>query len=402
MRFRNPHPQVMPSDLHQLYRLSPYVKILPGQEVYDAANWQDQWILKDDRTGRQFSINGTISRFLLFFQQAATLESVFTKLQLTAETRHSPVREQLTDFLEQMLRQDVLIRNEDWRARQRIRVSDRLKVLEEEYQVLETFQQFPSHFVCRARSLKDGEDSVIKGLHLKNIPAKNRPVAIAKFANEFTILARAGQHPQICSCLAFDPVQHRALMPYYPGGTLEDRLRKQAVSPAEARTLWQQIVRIFAYLHEQRISHGDPHFDNLIHQPNGQLVLIDFTCAADLDTPPEHSGKSAKVLLTPPERIDPHTLKLKDDWRNTTRAEIYQLGIMGYYLLYGQYPFSGSTWNEVAEGILHQAVVWAPLDAGGHPIPAAWRTLLQKCMSREFTDRWEDAQVLLREMSSKG
>ncbi|MEZ4991286.1 MAG: protein kinase [Saprospiraceae bacterium] len=384
----------MPPDLHQPYRLSPFIKILPAQAVYDAANWQDQWILKNERNGRHFTINGTISRFLLFFQRPATLQSVFAKLQLTEEEQNLPVRRQLTDFLEKMLEQNILIKKEEWRDRQRIRRSDQILVLEEQYQVLETFQQFPSHFVCRVKSLKDETEKVIKGLHLQNIPVKNRSTATAKFNNEFAILARVGQHPQICSCLAFDPVRHRAVMPYYRGGTLEDYLREEPFKLDLAWSVWAQIVRIFAYLHGERISHGDPHFDNFIYQPNGELRLIDFTCAADLDDPPEYSGKGAKALLTPPERITPDSLKLQENWINSTRSEVYQLGVMGYYLLYGHYPFSGNTWDEVAECILRQHLDWPAENISGQTIPEEWLFLLQKCLYRETAKRWKDALEL--------
>lgn len=388
----------MPTDPDQLFRLSPFVKIQPAQAVYDQAKWQDQWILKNERNGRHFTANSTISRFLLLFQQPASLTDVFVHLQLSEEAKHLTVRKQLTGFLLQMLEQNILVRNEEWRPPVRVQCSDQLLVLEEEYQVEEVFQQFPSHFVCRVKPITEGTNSVIKGLHLHNLPLKNRAEAISKFENEFSILSQVGHHPQICTCLAFDPVRYRALLPFYPGVTLEERLRSQPLESHEAWTLWKQIVHIIAFLHQEGISHGDVHFDNLIYAPDGQLVLIDFTNAVQLDHPPDHVNQGVKLPLIPPERIDNDSLQFNPNWISTARAEVYQLGILAYYLLYHHYPFSGSKWQEVASGILHQKIAWPVINSSGQTIEKHWIAVLQKCLSRKAEDRWKDAQAVVKQV----
>ena len=77
------------------------------------------------------------------------------------------------------------------------------------------------------------------------------------------------------------------VMEYAPGGSLQDRLDKNAGQPFpidEAITLLTQIGEALHYAHQQNIVHRDLKPDNILFNAKGEAVLADFGIAAILSS----------------------------------------------------------------------------------------------------------------------
>lgn len=72
------------------------------------------------------------------------------------------------------------------------------------------------------------------------------------------------------------PLLRGFLLEYHPGGTLEDALRENLVSPG-LRSWPLQIARGLQQLHHQNIAHMDLKPSNIVINTNGDAVIIDIS-----------------------------------------------------------------------------------------------------------------------------
>jgi eukaryotic-like serine/threonine-protein kinase len=110
-----------------------------------------------------------------------------------------------------------------------------------------------------------------------------------------------------------------------------------SISEAQARNWLQQIAEILTFVHGQRLFHRDIKPDNIMRQPDGRLVLIDFGTARQVtDTIVEgHPGtRVSSYGYTAPEQ---------EQGRSVPQSDFYALGRTFMHLLTGQHPASLET-----------------------------------------------------------
>jgi Tol biopolymer transport system component len=76
------------------------------------------------------------------------------------------------------------------------------------------------------------------------------------------------------------------------------------------------------------------------------------------------------------------------------RADIFSLGVILYEMLTGKRPFSGETWVEETNAILHQEAPDLPPHIAGISEPAALNRILRRCLAKPAEDRFESARDL--------
>jgi len=105
-------------------------------------------------------------------------------------------------------------------------------------------------------------------------------------------------------------------------------------------------------LHTANIIHGDIHHNNILKHPNNlDVKLIDFgiSVAESHNNNTPHGGHPGYM---PPERSvlnffgsgisSEHAL---------VKSDVYQLGVLGYFIFEDDLPFAGSTWKELYKNV---------------------------------------------------
>lgn len=172
-------------------------------------------------------------------------------------------------------------------------------------------------------------------------PELSHRVNLERFQQEIATAATL-QHPQIV------PVYHAGsagdlryyVMPYIAGESLRARLkREQTLSAATVVRLLAPLARALAFAHRQKIVHRDVKPENIL-LAEGEPMLADFGIAKVIregnQTGLTSAGMSiGTVTYMPPEQVtaDPNI---------DGRADVYSLAAVGYELLSGAPPFTGT------------------------------------------------------------
>jgi serine/threonine protein kinase len=157
-----------------------------------------------------------------------------------------------------------------------------------------------------------------------------RMQALERFEKEASLLSRL-EHPGIVSLRDFFLEDHRGylVMEHVEGRTLKDLVQEEgALGEIQVRELALQMCDILTYLHASGVVHRDFTPDNLILGKSGQLKLIDFNVAHQME-----AGSTGTIVgkqsYLPPEQFR---------GKATTQSDLYALGATLHFLLTGDEP----------------------------------------------------------------
>ena len=170
--------------------------------------------------------------------------------------------------------------------------------------------------------------------------------ARARFERE-ALAAASIQHPNVAPVYRTGRLGSGApylVMPYFHGGSLENRLRLAGpLPPEEAQRYIGQAAAGLAAAHRLGIVHHDIRPANILYDRDAhRVVLIDFGIAAVLDT----ADQSGARLTRPGERLGDPSYVSPEQLRGepvTDRADVYSLGIVAFEMLTGRLPFDART-----------------------------------------------------------
>lgn len=217
------------------------------------------------------------------------------------------------------------------------------------------------------------------------------PESLYRFKNEFRALAGI-RHRNLVQLheLCHADGQWLCVMELVSGKTLNDHLRH--VTPADALgPITEQLVAGLQALHAAGHLHCDLKPDNIMVQPDGRVVILDFGLLGDRR--PASSKRRTVVTGTPaymsPEQSQGHPPTTASDW--------YALGVVLFESLTGHLPFSG----RAAEVMLAKQRCPAPDLARLRPdLPARWSTVCRDLLERDATKRANGA-VTLRTLEAR-
>ena len=148
-------------------------------------------------------------------------------------------------------------------------------------------------------------------------------------------MMQAFQHEHIVPCVdaGRDGKYYYLVMPYLPGGTLEELLNDGVLTLEEALAVLEQLTAALSYIHGLGILHRDIKPANMLFDQDHRLYLTDFGIASWLGDKSLHNGS----LLGTPQYIAPELFNGYVD----ERSEVYSVGILLYQVLTGSLPFDG-------------------------------------------------------------
>src|SRR6266576_3390363 len=126
---------------------------------------------------------------------------------------------------------------------------------------------------------------------------------------------------------------HYLVMPYLPGGTLQDMLAGSVLTLEEACSILAQLAGALAYIHALGLLHRDIKPANILFDQDNNLYLTDFGIVTWLGEKPGYDGH----MLGTPHFVAPEIFEGNVD----VRSEVYSVGILLYQMLTGYLPFDG-------------------------------------------------------------
>lgn len=210
-------------------------------------------------------------------------------------------------------------------------------------------------------------------------------------------------HPNICTIHEVneegdDPF---IVMQYIDGETLWNKVRNNPLAPAEAVSIGIQAAEALAEAHSHGIIHRDIKPQNVIITPRGQVKILDFGLAKQLQTEQaidmeaktetqltEHGQIVGTVGYMSPEQLRGGNID--------ARSDVFSLGVTLYESATGTPAFSGNSKIEISAQVLH---VEPPRPSQISPgIPPGLEEIILKAMAKDVEARYQSANAMLEDL----
>ncbi|MFY8160425.1 MAG: lipopolysaccharide core heptose(II) kinase RfaY, partial [Candidatus Kapaibacteriota bacterium] len=177
------------------------------------------------------------------------------------------------------------------------------------------------------------------------------------------------------------------ILEYVDGLNLFEYLNDNHLSTSAKHRLIKKIIEIFSTIHNNNVIHGDIHFGNILIQ-NSEPLIIDFGLSNELQDVKCNNG--GFPLFMPPERINGDFLK-KHIKSSNLKSDVYQLGLLIYFILTLKMPFSSTNWKDlVIEKKNFNLILSDEIDL--------YYKIIKKCISTNLSDRYDNASEIYNEI----
>ena len=252
------------------------------------------------------------------------------------------------------------------------------------YHILEQLGEGGMAVVYKAYDTRLETDVAVKVIRVENLTLGTMERALKRFEREAKALAKLN-HQNIVNVTDYGEYEGKPylVMPYFPGGTLKQKLGK-AIPWLEAVELLLPIAEALDYAHSQSMVHRDVKPANILLTERGQPMLTDFGIAKVLDIEETMDLTATSAAMGTPEYMAPEqaTAKIADH-----RADIYALGIVLYEMITGRKPYSADT--PMAVLIMHARDPLPRPSKFVSGVPNAVEKVLIKALAKSPDDRYQ-------------
>jgi len=222
--------------------------------------------------------------------------------------------------------------------------------------------------------------------------------AVPRRVERFFLEARAAarlDHPNIVSVLDVGTNArgvHFMVMQYVEGQNLFERVRDRGHhAPAEAVGIALSVAQALSALHAVGVIHRDVKPENVVITPEGEVKLIDFGLAKDLNA--DRNLTRVGAMVGTPNYMAPETGRVSEI---DGRVDIYSLGLTLYFLLTARPPFAGS---ELADVVMGRARLSAP-EAYNPGLDGRHRLVLARSLAWDRRRRYQTADAFVEELDA--
>lgn len=210
-----------------------------------------------------------------------------------------------------------------------------------------------------------------------------------RFMREARTAARLS-HPHIVPIHAVDEVRGYVfyVMSYVDGETLAERVANRGpLPPRETSRVLQEVAGALAAAHGQGVVHRDVKPGNiLLERATGRAMVTDFGIARLADG---GGGETAVgELLGTPEYMSPEQAAGE---AVDARSDVYSLGVVAYYMVSGQLPFTAPTIQAVLAKQLTQPPPPVANVAAG--VPQSLANAIDTCLIKDASRRFQSAEA---------
>ena len=359
------------------------IENLPVEEVQKLLKGE-LYALHDHQSGNILLLSPAIHKFLSFFSKPIEFEEVVKRYESLTKKPPKTIRKAIEPFLDNMFHRGIII-TELWTKQkntQKLAVGNTFG----HYEVTKLLSDDANLKVCIAKDLTSENSVVLKILDKRDIPDKQeRDYWLKRFKQEVTIMQEAQGHPSVCRLFEVFETDYCSVsvMEYIEGNSLRHWLENHhPVDYFKKIDLFTQVLDVYAHLHAINVLHGDIHRSNIMITEQGQVKLIDFDMAY-------HQPLKYKELIIeggvqpylPPEKISDNYFELVKGKADFV-SEVYQLGVIGYFIFYEKLPFDGHTWQTLAKVIRENEAQLGDFTEGG--VDAFLKKALDKKPANRF------------------
>jgi TolB-like protein len=198
--------------------------------------------------------------------------------------------------------------------------------------------------VYLAQDLRHDRPVALKVLH----PELAATLGPERFRREIKTAARL-QHPHILSVHDSGEAAGQLwfTMPYVPGDTLRERLRRERQLPVdEALRIAREAALALEHAHQEGVIHRDIKPENLLLTRDGSTLVADFGIARALDAREEETLTQTGMAVGTPAYMSPE--QATGERALDPRTDVYSLGAVLYEMLAGEPPYTGPTAQAIA------------------------------------------------------
>ena len=257
------------------------------------------------------------------------------------------------------------------------------------YQVMRILGQGGMGAVYQAR---DQELDRVIALKVIRPELASNPSILARFKQEL-ILSRNVTHKNVIRIFDLGEAEGTKFitMEYVEGEDLRGILRRKGkFHSKEAVAVMQQICRALEAAHAEGVIHRDLKPQNVMQDPQGRVVVMDFGLARSLESDGmTQTGALVGTLeYMSPEQALGATLD--------RRSDLFAVGLIFYELLTGKSPYKADTAIASLMKRTHErAIPASDVDAS---VPVSLSAIVSRCLERDPKDRFPSASELLKEL----
>jgi serine/threonine protein kinase len=389
------------------YQFSKQYRLTSPEEIADSGTKTTTQLkqsplygLFDTASGECVLINSTVHLFLKEYETPKTLVEVASVFAKSFDSTEEDVLPIISQFFNEMHQRGVLI------APKSVKNFDIIEpyavgTLIDGYRIEENLSINLPLEVYKATDTRTEQPVILKMLRIPpHLPEKKRTVWREKFKKEFTVQKILRGLPNICQILNLTP--DYAVLEWIEGVSLNRHLtEKKALGGRPLNDLWQQIMVAYAAMHSKNILHGDIHAHNILVVNGDSVKIIDFDLAHLLTNPrsfPQSRGGVPEFIAPENIQFDAFTIV---KGKATYRTEVYQLGILAYWMTYGKMPFVGDTWQDLATDILNKPIDFPDVNTIGKKISPEEKLFLEKSLAKNPRKRFASAEEMLSYFKEK-
>jgi serine/threonine-protein kinase len=217
-------------------------------------------------------------------------------------------------------------------------------------------------------------------------PELSDHVAPTKLLDEARVLVKV-RHPNVVAVHGADLQQGRVgfWMEFVQGQRLDDLVAFHGLlSAEEAAAIGQELCSALAAVHDAGLVHRDVKAQNVIREPKGRVVLMDFG-AGQLVADAVGGGGAGTPLYLAPEMFA--------DAPASPQTDIYALGVLLYYLVTAGYPVPARSIEELKEA--HARGRQRPLLVARPGLPRGFVNVVEKMLTVDPAERYQTANEAL-------
>ena len=243
--------------------------------------------------------------------------------------------------------------------------------------------------VYRARDRRLGRDVALKFL----TPAWAPDAEARDRLRREALAASALNHPHICTLhdIVDDEGRPVLVMEIVEGEPLSAVIPNEGLPIETVVRYGEQLADALAHAHAHGIIHRDLKPANIVVTPNGRAKVLDFGIARQMRAADLAAVTQDHTALTNDAGSIAGTLRylapeVLAGQPADARGDIWALGVVLYEMTTGMRPFEGLTGLALTGAILHE-----PMPALPARVPGTLRAILQKCLAKEPSQRYQSA-----------
>lgn len=363
------------------YKRATYISIYKDEGRY--------FLQSDFKENKKFIINESMYTFISFFDKYITFEDVCDKYKLFVQGNPYKLKEVLLKFFNDLVNERVLISEKDQEPIVKKKFSKRIGDKISGFKILD--------FVASSNNLEIYKIHDCRSVYIAKGYFKNKFTFDKNFydfsdnlkyeAKILDILFDV-EHVNKMFKIVEDDKSVFILLEYIEGVNLYKYLNSNKLDNDLKDNLIKILVKTFSLIHDKGVIHGDIHFGNIIVDKEGSPCVIDFGLSnLKYDSKFRNGGLP---LFMPPERINNDFMNKFNNPSNL-KSDVYQLGILIYYILTLEMPFTSTNWkNLVVEKKNFNLILSDEIKK--------YYTIIKKCISGDLLNRYNDASEIYAEI----